>query len=213
MKITIISDNTVYKKDLKSEWGFSALVEVENLPKILFDTGASGSVLLYNMEKLNIDPKNIECVFISHNHWDHMGGLIEFLKVNSNVKLYLPYTFASTPKAEEVLRVKEPVKIYENVFSTGELSNIEQSMLVKLSKGLVIIAGCSHPGVGNILNSAYNFGKPIALIGGLHGFREFDLVKDLDLICATHCTQYKERIKELYPEKSLEGGAGKIIQI
>lgn len=213
MKITIISDNTVYKKDLKSEWGFSALVEVENLPKILFDTGASGSVLLYNMEKLNIDPKNIECVFISHNHGDHTGGLIEFLKVNSNVKLYLPYTFASTPKAEEVLRVKEPVKIYENVFSTGELSNIEQSMLVKLSKGLVVIAGCSHPGVGNILRSANNFGTPIALIGGLHGFNEFNLLEDLELICATHCTQHKERIKELYTEKFMEGGAGRIIQI
>lgn len=213
MKITIISDNTVYKKDLKSEWGFSALVEVENLPKILFDTGASDSVLLYNMEKLNIDPKNIECVIISHDHLDHTGGLEEFLEVNSNVKLYLPSSFASTPKAAEVIRVKEPLKIYENVYSTGELENIEQSLLVELSKGVVVIAGCSHSGVGNILNSANNFGAPIALIGGLHGFNKFNLVKDLKLICATHCTQYKERIKELYPEKFLEGGAGKIIHI
>lgn len=213
MKITIISDNTVYKKDLKSEWGFSALVEVENLPKILFDTGASGSVLLYNMKKMDINPESIECVIISHNHWDHTGGLMKFLEINNNVKLYLPSTFASTPKAEEVIRVKGPVEIYKNVYSTGELSNIEQSMLVKLSKGLVIIAGCSHPGVGNILNLANNYGEPIALIGGLHGFNEFNLLGDLELICATHCTQYKERIKELYPEKFMEGGAGRIIQI
>ncbi|MBA7642728.1 hypothetical protein ES703_50436 [subsurface metagenome] len=213
MKLTIISDNTVHKKGLLSEWGFSCLVEVENLPNILFDTGASGSVLLYNLEKLDIEPESIECVIISHDHLDHTGGLEEFLEVNSNVKLYLPSTFASTPKAEEVIKVKGPVEIYENVYSTGELLNIEQSMLVKLSKGVVLIAGCSHSGVGNILNSAYNLGEPIALISGLHGFNEFDLVKDLDLICATHCTQYKERIKELYPEKSIEGGAGKIIQI
>lgn len=213
MKITIISDNTVYKKDLKSEWGFSCLVEVENLPNILFDTGASGSVLLYNLEKLDINPESIECVIISHDHLDHTGGLEDFLEVNSNVKLYLPSTFSSTPKAEEVIRVKGPVEIYKNVYSTGELLNIEQSMLVKLSKGVVVIAGCSHSGVGNILNRANNYGEPIALIGGLHGFNEFNLLGNLELICATHCTQYKEKIKELYPEKFIEGGSGKIIQI
>ena len=215
MRITIISDNTVYKQGLKKEWGFAALVEVENTPKILFDTGAKGSVLLYNMQKLNIDPKSIDCVFISHDHWDHTGGLKGFLKRNSNVKLYLPYSFFSftKPRARETVRVKDSLKIYENVFSTGTLRNIEQSMIIKIGKGLVVIAGCSHPGVGPILSKASDFGASIALVGGLHGFREFDLVKDLDLICATHCTQHKERIKKLYPGKFIEGGAGRTVQI
>lgn len=213
MKVTIISDNTVHKEELMSEWGFSCLIEVENLPNILFDTGASGSVLMYNMKKLDINPKDIDSVVISHNHWDHRGGLDEFLKVNSNVKLYLPYTFTNAPEAEEVIRVKDPVELYKNIYSTGELSNIEQSLLVKLDKGLVVIAGCSHPGVGNILNRATNYGKPIALIGGLHGFNEFNLISDLELICATHCTQYKEKIKELYPEKFIPGGSGMVIKI
>jgi len=44
MKITIIYDNEVYKKGLKSDWGFSSLVEVENTPGILFDTGTNGSI-------------------------------------------------------------------------------------------------------------------------------------------------------------------------
>lgn len=215
MKITIISDNTVYKPGLKTEWGFSCLIEIENTPKILFDTSASGSVLLHNMEKLNIEPKTIDCVFISHDHWDHIGGLKSFLKLNDNVKLYLPYSSFSfiKPRARELIKVKNSVEIYENVFSTGQLKNIEQSMAVKTDRGLVVIVGCSHPGVGNILNSARQFGKVIALIGGLHGFSDFDLVKDLDLICATHCTEYKERIKKVYPEKFVEGGAGKIIEI
>lgn len=213
MKVTIISDNTVHKKGLLSEWGFSALIVVENLPNILFDTGASGSVLMYNMKKLDINPESIDSVIISHNHWDHRGGLDEFLKVNSNVKLYIPSTFANAPEAKEVLRVRDPVEIYENVYSTGELLNIEQSLLVKLNKGLVVIAGCSHPGVGNILNWATNYGEPIALIGGLHGFNEFNLLRNLELIWATHCTQYKEKIKELYPEKFTIGGSGKVIQI
>jgi len=215
MKITIISDNTVYKPELKSEWGFSCLIEIENTPRILFDTGAKGSVLLYNMQKLNIDPKSIDCVFISHDHWDHTGGLRAFLKRNSNVKLYLPYSFFSFTKlkARETIKVKDSLRIYENVFSTGTLQNIEQSMIIKIGKGLVVIAGCSHPGVGHILSKASDFGTSIALVGGLHGFRKFDLVKDLDLICATHCTKYKETIKRLYPEKFVEGGAGRIIQI
>ena len=215
MKITIISDNTVHKPGLKSEWGFSCLVEAEGTPRILFDTGTSGSVLLHNMEKLNIGPKTIDCVFISHGHWDHTGGLKDFLKLNDNVKLYLPYSFFSftKPGAGEVINVKDSVKIYENVFSTGRLSGIEQSMVVKTDRGLVVIAGCSHPGVGNILNSAFKWGKVIALIGGLHGFSDFDLVKDLDSICATHCTQYKDKIKTLYPEKFIEGGAGRVIEI
>jgi 7,8-dihydropterin-6-yl-methyl-4-(beta-D-ribofuranosyl)aminobenzene 5'-phosphate synthase len=66
MKITIIYDNEVWKEGLESDWGFSCLVEVENTPKILFDTGTSGSILLRNMKKLNIDPKSIDEVFISH---------------------------------------------------------------------------------------------------------------------------------------------------
>jgi 7,8-dihydropterin-6-yl-methyl-4-(beta-D-ribofuranosyl)aminobenzene 5'-phosphate synthase len=213
MKITIITDNTVHNSALKSEWGFSCLVEIKDTPKILFDTGASGSVLLHNMEQLHIDPESIECVFISHSHWDHTGGLDDFLSLNHNVKLYLPRSFSSQPEAKEIIKVKESVKVCENVFSTGELSNIEQSLVAKTEKGLVVIAGCSHPGVGNILKSASQFGNVVALIGGLHGFREFDLVKDLDLLCATHCTQYKEGIERLYPEKFIGGGSGRIIEI
>ena len=51
------------------------------------------------------------------------------------------------------------------------------------------------------------------LIGGLHGFREFDKIKDLGLICPTHCTQHKSEIQSLYPEKFTEGGVGRIIEI
>jgi len=56
MKITIIYDNEVSEEGLEADWGFSCLVEVYG-KKILFDTGADGSILLGNMEKLDIDPK------------------------------------------------------------------------------------------------------------------------------------------------------------
>ena len=86
MKITIIYDNTSFKKNLQADWGFSCLVEEKDSPRILFDTGANGRILLSNMEKLKIDPLSIEEVFISHLHWDHVGGLSELLKTNPNIK-------------------------------------------------------------------------------------------------------------------------------
>ncbi len=215
MKVTIISDNTVYLPELKKEWGFSCLVEVEGTAPILFDTGASSSVLLYNMKKLNISPEIIESIFISHDHWDHTGGINGFTKYNSNTKLYIPESFSLLDeiKVNEIIRVKNAIKISENVYSTGELGGIEQSLIVKSNDGVVVIAGCSHPGVREIIRAAQKHGEVIALIGGLHGFRDFDIVKNIKLICATHCTQYKEKIRELYKEKFISGGSGRKITI
>lgn len=212
MKVTIIYDNTTSREDLQSDWGFSALIEVGNIPKILFDTGTDGRILLSNMEKLEIDPAPIEEVFISHSHFDHTGGLSEFLKVNQKAKFYVPPSF-SGPNNREVIPLTKARKIHENVFSTGELDGIEQSMGIIIDKGIVLIVGCSHPYMGHILDAARKFGKIYGIIGGLHGFSEFELFKDLDLICPTHCTQHKAELKRLYPQKYIEGGAGEIIEI
>jgi 7,8-dihydropterin-6-yl-methyl-4-(beta-D-ribofuranosyl)aminobenzene 5'-phosphate synthase len=194
-------------------WGFSCFVEVEGAPKILFDTGADGNILLSNMERLHIDPRDIEEVFISHGHFDHIGGLSAFLKVNSDVKLYVPASVVGAVHgAREITRVKEPLQIHENVFSTGELDHIEQSA-VKKEQGVVVIVGCSHPTMTHILGAASQFGTVYAIIGGLHGFKQFDLFKDLGLICPAHCTQHKQQLRALYPNTYTDGGVGRIIQI
>lgn len=209
MKVTIIYDNTAFRKDLQADWGFAALIEVKNTPKILFDTGTDGRILLSNMEKLRIDPSLIEEVFISHAHLDHTGGFSEFLKVANIVKIYTPSSLGL--KNETIL--KQPQKIHENVFSTGELDGIEQSMGVETERGIVLIVGCSHPEMSHILNVASQFGKIYGIVGGMHGFSEFELFQDLELICPTHCTQHKAELKKIYPQKYLEGGAGRIIEI
>jgi len=213
MKVTIIYDNTVYEEGLQADWGFSCLVELENTSKILFDTGTNGSILLSNMKKVGIEPKSIDEVFISHAHFDHTGGLSTFLEVNSDVKVYVPISFRGVRGAKEVISISQPLKIHENVFSTGELDGIEQSMAVKIGKGIVLIVGCSHPEMSHILSAARQFGEIYAIIGGMHGFSEFGLFKDLELICPTHCTQHKAELKRLYPQKYIEGGAGRIIKI
>ena len=82
-----------------------------------------------------------------------------------------------------------------------------------MDKSSLIITGCSHPGVENIIKSASQLGRPSGLIGGLHGFRNFELIQDFDFICTTHCTQYKRQIQNMYPDKFTECGVGKIIEI
>jgi len=212
MKTTILFDNTVFQEGLKSDWGFSCLVEAHNRT-ILFDTGSNGSILLENMKKLDIDTSSIDEVFISHAHFDHIGGLSAFLNENNNVKIYVPLSLRGIRGAKEIIYVDKPIMLHENIFSTGELDHIEQSMVIKTDKGLVLVVGCSHPKMEDILKAAEQFGKVYAIIGGLHGFNKFELFKDLGVICPTHCTKHIAEINSLYPEKYIEGGAGKIIVI
>ena len=110
-------------------------------------------------------------------------------------------------------RVDEAIQMHENIFSTGELGDFEQSLVVKTSQGLVVVAGCSHPGVACILENASPLGKVTALMGGLHGFNAFGLIQNLDWICPAHCTRHQAEIKKLYPEKFLEGGVGRVITL
>jgi 7,8-dihydropterin-6-yl-methyl-4-(beta-D-ribofuranosyl)aminobenzene 5'-phosphate synthase len=151
------------------------------------------------MKKLEIDPRETEEIVISHYHRDHTGGLSDLLDINP-VTVYVPSAYRGI-YGEGFIVVNQPTEIREDVFPTGELKRVEQSLYLKTQRGLVVIAGCSHPGVRTILEGASQFGKPLALIGGLHGFRDFNVVEDLELICAAHCTQFKSEISSLYPEK------------
>ncbi|MDX9788745.1 MAG: MBL fold metallo-hydrolase [Desulfobacterales bacterium] len=71
--ITILSENYVGKSGLMGEHGFSALIESAK-GRFLFDTGP-GRSLPYNAEKLHINLKTIDKIFLSHGHYDHTGGL------------------------------------------------------------------------------------------------------------------------------------------
>nr|MBN2276938.1 MBL fold metallo-hydrolase [candidate division Zixibacteria bacterium] len=212
MKITLIYDNETSRDDLIADWGFACLVEFDN-HRILFDTGADGRILLKNMAALKIEPESIEIVFISHLHWDHTGGLQSFIRLNPDVRLYIPANYDPPADARKVVGIKDPVQIEKNLFSTGLLEEIEQSLIIKTAHGIVTVVGCSHSGVENILKSAGKHGKNFALIGGLHGFENYEALRDLVHVCPTHCTQHKTEIKEAYPKKYIDGGAGKIIEL
>ena len=211
MNLTILYDNTVYKAGLRADWGFSCLVEVRGRT-ILFDTGASGPILLANMKALGLDPRIVDEVFISHAHFDHTGGLLHFLRVHP-VRVYVPACIAVPPDLGDFVPVSDPLEIHEGIFSTGELGGFEQSLVVKRDAGSVLVVGCSHPGVAAILQRASEVAEIRVLFGGLHGFSDFGLIEGLDHVCPTHCTQYQTRIRNLFPSKFLEGGVGRVVEL
>ena len=212
MKVTIVYDNEVRSGNLKAGWGFSSLVEIPNTPPILFDTGADSPTLLHNMKELGIYARRIGTIVISHAHDDHTGGLRGILEINKEAEIYVPASLGGVIPGRKVITVTGPIEIFEEVYSTGELKGVEQSLAIKTGKGILIIAGCSHPGVGEIIDTASSFGKVYGIIGGFHGFRDFSRLRDLSLISPCHCTQYKSEIMELFPEQCVRCGAGMVLE-
>jgi 7,8-dihydropterin-6-yl-methyl-4-(beta-D-ribofuranosyl)aminobenzene 5'-phosphate synthase len=212
MKITIIYDNNVSQKGLRDDWGFSCLIEAYER-KILFDTGSNGALLLENMRRLSINPTEIHEVFLSHPHFDHIGGLSAFLNENNNVTIHLPSSLKGIRNAKKVLYYDKPSKIHDHFYTTGELKQVEHSLAIETREGLVLIVGCSHPGIESIFKALSRFGRIYGIVGGLHGFNQFELFESLEFICPCHCTQYKKKIRSRYPGQYIEGGAGKIIDV
>jgi len=213
MKITIVYDNEVKGMGLRAGWGFSAFIEGQDMPPVLFDTGADSPTLLHNMKELHIDPTSIEAIVISHAHGDHTGGLSEILKINRRAQLFLPSSFRGTLPGRKVTIVKDAMEICADIFSTGELEAIEQSLALKTDKGIFVVTGCAHPAMKSILSAASKFGKVYGIAGGFHGFHDFKLFESLSLIYPCHCTQYKRQILDLFPSKASECGAGLVIQL
>lgn len=200
MKITILYDNSA-NPGLKSGWGFSCLVESRQ--KILFDTGDNGEKLIYNFEKLNIDPKSIDKVVLSHNHWDHVDGLGGFQELNQKAEVIYPEAFS------------QPTEISTGVYSTGTLGIFikEQSLVINTEKGNIVITGCAHPGLEKILQAAGQIGAIYGVLGGFHGFSKLDELEGIQLIGPCHCTQFKQQIKDKYPKEFVEIKAGSVIEI
>ena len=215
MILKIVYYNNVYEKGigLKSDWGFSCLIETDDA-NILFDTGAKARILLNNMKFLEIDPGLINKIVISHEHWDHNGGLEKLSDHVNNIDLYR-IDQKNAVNNMQIVSNSGSYKITDKIFSTGTIEGSvdEQSLVLNGTKGFYLLLGCSHPGLEKILQKASEFGKIVGIIGGLHGFKDFTILKDFKFICPCHCTKYKKDIKDLYPADYVEGGVGKIIEI
>lgn len=234
IEITVLFDNNPYAPNLQTGWGFSAAVfGIEK--SMLFDTGADGRMLLENMRKLDLDPKSIETVFLSHIHGDHIGGLNDFLRKNSAVEVYLPVSFPKDFKKRvensgaKMIEIKDKTQLFEKVYSIGEMGAwiIEQSLIIQTEKGLIIITGCAHPGIADIVRKAKNYlnDNVLLVMGGFHlnGKNEKALKKIIDdfkkfevkYVGPCHCSGdlARELFKKEYGKNYIEVGVGKKIEI
>jgi 7,8-dihydropterin-6-yl-methyl-4-(beta-D-ribofuranosyl)aminobenzene 5'-phosphate synthase len=228
LKFSIIFDNYKFENNLTPMWGFSCLIEMDK-QTILFDTGSNGRVLLKNAKKMGIDFKNIDMVFISHPHWDHIGGLDTILEENPNIELILPnslskYFIEDLKKLAKRVRIidDEFSQIGHHLFSTGVMDNIEQSLIIQYNRETYIVTGCSHSGILKIQEKAQeHFRSKIKyIIGGFHLINKTppeinSIIQKLktEYITATHCTGDVAigMLKVKFKEKFLGGGVGSVI--
>ena len=87
MRITALAENTSCRTDIVAEHGLSLYIEAAGR-RILFDMGQS-DLFLRNAAVLGIDPEAVDCAVLSHGHYDHGGGLADFLTVNQTAPVYV----------------------------------------------------------------------------------------------------------------------------
>ncbi len=87
MRITSLVDDLKSANDLLSEHGLSFYIE-NDIKRYLFDTGATVS-FIHNANRMRINLRKVDALFISHNHYDHIGGLTYFMEINKKAKIYI----------------------------------------------------------------------------------------------------------------------------
>jgi len=232
LSIIVSYDNNPYKERLTTAWGFSCVIR-ETEKTILFDTGGDGSILLANMKELDINPKEIDLVVLSHIHGDHVGGLPSFLEKNPEVVVYLPKSFPKGFKdgvkeyGAKVVEVQGSLKICQGVYSSGELGTWikEQSLIIHTEKGLIVITGCAHPGIVKIVNKAKELFKDDVLLvmGGFHlgGESKGEIEKivssfrklGVSYVGPCHCSgdAARQLFKKEYGENFINVGVGRVV--
>lgn len=239
LRITGLYDNNTSSSNLIAGWGFSALVEFSNIT-VLFDVGADVSILSRNMEELNVRPEQINFVVLSHPHCDHVGGLSAVLKANTDLTVVLTDSFPQNIRKKignygaDLFEISGPEKISNGIISTGELTGDyrgmslpEQGLIVRTSRGPIVIVGCSHPGIDSIVTRAIEITgeHPHLVLGGFHlGSRRNAEIKELiqklkkssvKRVAPSHCTGRKAKrlFKTEFGDDYLEFEVGTVISI
>lgn len=274
-KITTLIENHPDALDsFVCEHGFSLLIENECF-KMLMDTGKSGA-FYDNARKMGENLTDLDCVMISHGHYDHAGGFMRLMgETGTQKKLYVGKGFFEgkycTNKMgekyyngiqferkqlnkfqlviEEVdqdcLEIAKGVRIHRNFEQTvsyehwnprfflreGEqyvqdTFSDEMALTLDTKQGLVVVVGCSHPGIVNILRTIiHRTGESIrGVIGGTHlidadGQRLLATMEDLkkmgmEFIGVSHCTgdENLKIIQESFGEHFIFNCTGNVIE-
>lgn len=121
MRIVNLIENTPGISGCLHEHGLSFYIETKN-HKILVDTGASDA-LIHNAKVLGIDLTEVDTVILSHGHYDHSGGILSFVKMNPNAKIYMQKNAAG-----DYYHKDETVEKYIGI--DKEIKNISQAFWV-----------------------------------------------------------------------------------
>jgi 7,8-dihydropterin-6-yl-methyl-4-(beta-D-ribofuranosyl)aminobenzene 5'-phosphate synthase len=226
LKVTLLSTMLVGNPTGLGEWGFSALVEADG-HRILVDTGAHPETVLRNARDLGIDLSGVREVILTHNHWDHVTGLMtlrrEMMKKDPaaiSVVHVGKGIFYGRPSAKgednpmiairkeyeatggKFIEHADGTDVFPGAWLTGPVPRKfpernwsvsgkvqtpdglvedtipeDQSLVLNTPQGLVVVTGCGHAGVINILtDAAGKFSeRPVyAVVGGLHLFQASD---------------------------------------
>src|ERR1039457_343904 len=164
--------------------------------------------VLQNARDLKIDLSDVREVILTHNHWDHVSGLMtlrrEMMKKNPSALSVVHVArgiFYSRPAPEgednrmiavrkeyeatggKFIEHEESAEIFPGAWLTGPVPrkyperNWSVSGKVQTPVGLVVVTGCGHAGIINILTFARQEfpNEPVeAVIGGMHLFPATD---------------------------------------
>ena len=220
MRLLVLNDNAPSKGFL-NDWGWSVLVEGRT--RFIFDADTRGEVLLHNAEVLGVSLRGLEFAVLSHWHYDHYGGFSVVGELNPGIPLYVP------PENKMMgmswgFRVREVTKAGEiepGVWTSGPVEGFEQAVGVETPSGIVVIVGCSHPGVHRLTKAILDVsghGKAHLVIGGFHypSAKTLDVLSRLaEFIAPAHCSgdEAKAYVRRRYPEKFVGVRTGSIIEI
>jgi 7,8-dihydropterin-6-yl-methyl-4-(beta-D-ribofuranosyl)aminobenzene 5'-phosphate synthase len=140
-----------------AEPGLSYLIKVYAGPEehsVLFDAGISGDCLLHNtqalasskavmMGEIGVNSKNVEAVILSHGHFDHFGGLTEFLKDGGKTMLVILHPGAFVARRFQVnpqLLIDMPGMDEKALSTTGAILKKVQKAST-LASDLILVSG------------------------------------------------------------------------
>lgn len=235
--IQIIYDDLTSDTKLECGKGFACIIDFAG-EKILFDLGGNFEKFVHNCHQLAIDLNLINYVVISHHHWDHCTGLDSLLNsLATNCQIILPNPFRGkiVLNSHKVHYTDHSSlnRIHPNVFTLGFKSRwwgiptIEQVLILQHHKGLIILTGCAHAGIMQIINKIEQLFKDqiYLLIGGFHlsyhsTAKITKLVnllnsKGITQVAPCHCTSINGRkiFKSLFHHHVYDVGSGTKIML